>query len=309
MERVSQTGTFKCKATDWGVSLTQKSEIPQFVFQANLTAIYDFDSGEWQDYADYEEGTMAFLCLFDRGGEPIRNMEQVMLVFGWDGNSFAGLSEGDYTDLEFQIRIEDNDPAYAEKNPFQVAWIDVADATPGGSVRKLDADALKALDKKFAVKLKKVAKPTGPVSAKPASPKSKTVKPVEVTPLEPEDPAEAPEPEPELTPAEMKMQRNRDQKVKDDATKAAKAAAPKKGMPAMPKKPKESEDSMTQEQAWDVICETAKELGDKCDDDKVNDALFDAMTTVGGEDCDSDLLTGEQWAQVADLVKKTLVGV
>jgi len=299
MERVSQTGTFKCKAADWGVSLTQKSEIPQFVFQANLTAIYDFDSGEWQDYSEYEENTMAFLCLFNKGGEPIRNMEQVMLVFGWDGNSFAGLSGGDYTDLEFQIRIEDNDPEYTEKNPFQVAWIDVADATPGGSIRKLDADALNALHNKFACKLKKVAKPTGPASPKPASPKSKTAK---VEPAIDNDT----EPESERTPAEKKMQRNRDQKAKDDAAKAAKTVAPKKGMPAMPKK---SEESMTQEQAWDVICETAKELGDKCDDDKVNDALFDAMTTVGGENCESEQLTGEQWAQVATIVKKILIGV
>jgi len=306
MERVSQTGTFKCKATDWGVSLTNQSEIEQFTFQADLTAIYDFDSGEWRDYSEYEESAMAFLCLFDRGGKAIRNMEQVMKVFGWDGSSFYDLAKGDYADLEFQIRIEDNDPDYAEKNPFQVAWVDVADAKPGGSVRKLDDDALKALDKKSACKLKKVAKPAGPASPKPASPKSKTARPtpepVEVSRAVDNDS----EPESEQTPAEKKMQRNRDQKAKDDAAKVAKTATPKKSMPAMPKK---SEESMTQEQAWDVICETAKELGDKCDDDKVNDALFDAMTAVGGKNCESEQLTGEQWAQVAIIVKKTLIGV
>lgn len=280
--KASATGTFMTTISDWGVSLTQSSELPQFVFQANLLTIWDEEKQEWADYSDFEESQMAYLCLYGKKGQVLKNAEQVMKVFGWDGQSFAALASGDYSEVQFQVRIEDNDPEYADNNPFQVAWIDVADATPGRSLAVLDAVGLADLDRKFAAKLKKTSKPASPkpASPKPTSPKAKA-------------PAKS---------AEEKSQRNRDQKAKDDAAKEV-----KKGMPALPKK---AEEGIDQDKAWAIICDTQKEIGTGCTDDMVSTALFTAVSEVSGEDApDTEQFTSEQWAAVVEVTKKALIGV
>lgn len=303
---VTQTGTFRAVATDWGVDVT-KNDYPRFVFHAACTAIWDAENEQWLDYTEMEEGIGVYLVLYGKDGKPFKNVEQIQKVFGWDGASFSALAQGDYTDVEFQIRVEDNDPEYAEKNPFQVAWLDVADAVPGGGgMRKLSDSELADLDRKMAVVLKKNASPSKPkpAAAKPASPKAKTAA------TEPVDPP---------TSAEEKMKRNRQQKEKDDAAKAKKAEAAakkkavteaaeakaadagtaKKPMPSMGK-PKKQAATMTGEEAWDAICNLQTELGEDCTDDMVNDALFDACKEVGGDDSpDTEQFTGEQWAAVA----------
>jgi len=290
--KASQTGTFMVTASAWGMSLTQNSELPQFVFQANLLAIWDEEKKEWSDYSDFEESQMAYLCLYGKKGQVLKNAEQVMKVFGWDGQSFAALASGDYSELQFQVRIEDNDPEYADNNPFQVAWIDVADATPGRSLAVLDAAGLADLDRKFAAKLKKTS---GPASPKPASPK----------PASPKDKVATTSHTSSGTTPEEKSRRNREQKAKDDAAKETKALA-KKGMPTLPKKT----EGMTQEQAWAIVCNTQKEIGDGCTDEMVQEALFAAVTEVSGEDApDVEQFTPEQWAAVVELTKKTLIGV
>ena len=97
-----------------------------------------------------------------------------MKVFKWDGNSFQILANDDYSKIKGQLRIADNDPEYAAKNPFTVEWIDVFDADPVRQLRMLDDKGLKDLDAQFASVLKASGKAPAPASVRSTGPKPPT---------------------------------------------------------------------------------------------------------------------------------------
>lgn len=308
---VTRTGTFRGKASDWGVSLTSEKKVPQFVFDVQLTEYWDEDEGQWLDYADQNEHITAYLTMFSSEGKLLKNTEQIMKVFGWDGESFTRLAEGDYSDVEFQVRIRDNDYEGATV-PYQVAWLDEYDATPGRSINKLDAKGLKDLDKTMATVLKKNVSGSKPKSA-PTNPKDKAK--TEVTTEKTDDGLPDKEFVDGKETAASKQRRNAAQR-KIDEKKAADRAAKKEGksMPAIGGKKTEPQAeetlALTKDEAWERICATQEQMGKDCTDEKVNDALIEACQTVGeSEEPDVDSFTNEQWGQVTELTIQSLVGV
>jgi len=336
MNKVTMPGSFRGFAQDWGVSLTSNSECPQFTMDVVLTEYWNEDEQVWQDYSGQEEYIPAYMVMVSGKGKVLKNMEQVMKVFSWDGLSFSALAEGNYEDVPFQIRIGDNDPEYADKNPYTVEWLDEYDATPGRGIKKLDTKELSALDTKFAVILKKKAGPGTAKSAPPTNTKGKAAAKDKV------DSSKV------MTAAE-KMKANQDQKDLDDAAKATKQATAaqlkkekaalalkkknekagkgkKSGKREMPvfQKPapaadeqegdlvEDAEDDavpeLTQEEAWERIEAAQEQMGS--DDEVVNDALMAAIKEVGEcEAPDVDSFNKLQWGQVSEVAIKTLVGV
>lgn len=320
--KITRDGSFRGYAVDWGISLSSEKECPQWVLEIILTEYWNEDDQCWVDYTEMEEGITCYLTMVSGAGKVLKNCEQVMKVFSWDGMDWDVLAEGDYSDLKFQVRIKDNDPEYTEKNPYQVAWLDEYDATPGGGVQKLDKAGLKKLNTKFAAVMKKkfggAAAKSAPTTA-PVNPKGKA------------------------TTAKEKMERNNEQTKKDHAAKedkATKAATLKvekaalaekkkaekiaKGKGKMPPfkadPPAEEETaeettddaiaSMTQDEAWEGIMTAQEQLGDDCGDDDVNAALTASIKEVGESEApDVDSFTGEQWADVCEKTKRALVGV
>jgi hypothetical protein len=195
MNKPTHAGTYRFEeggVLESGVSLT-KNEYPSFNVRLHLTSFYDEQEGEWVDYTPYEVEISSYFCLFgvdskSKKIEPTLNHQQIIKVFNWDGKSFQILANNDYSKVNGQIRLVENDPEYADRNPFQVAFIDVYDADPASQLRKLDAKGLKDLDAKFAqvlqasgqapkpatVPAKKSTKPVPPKAAKPVPPKAAT---------------------------------------------------------------------------------------------------------------------------------------
>ncbi len=275
---LDRTGTFRCKAFDTGVSKTKKGGFVRFTATLHLTQSYDFENETWETWQEYEMEIPLYAVLFGKGKkseklEATLNHTQVCEIFGWDGRDFTYLNDTDFSDIEFQVRIEDNDPAYADKNPYQVKFIDVYDAVPGGGIKKLDAEGIKALNAEFAALLKNTGKAAAPATKKPTT---------------------APK-----VPAKGK----KDNKKQTEVVKEKKTTEPPKvpsTPPTVPTVPEESVDykaeKCTKAQAWEQVVEHKNEA---CDDDQLNNAWKGAVIEVAPKTAETDI-TEEQWFAIKD---------
>lgn len=156
-------GSFRGEILDAGVDLTSGG-FPQIVLKVTADEMYDEGAKEWAPWEDFDwpvaeandRTIVAYLVLFGAKGATL-SCDQVKKITGWEGDSFASLQAIDLTGVKIQFRTEEN--TYEGKTRVQVAWVDVYDAAPGGSIRKLDAKDITALDAKFGKFLKAENKP------------------------------------------------------------------------------------------------------------------------------------------------------
>jgi len=317
---VDRVGTFRVSLLEKGISKTKEKGYPQLVAKVKLIELYDEKGGDdgkgcWFDISDWDMETNVYQCLYGMSKksqqvEPTLSHEQTMKVFDWDGGSLAELDKTDHEGLKFQIRVTENTYEGA-RSPFQVSWIDVYDADPVYTLRKLDAKEVKDLDAQFSnltasAKTAASAKTKAPAKA-PAKAHPARV-PVDDGDKTPKAPAK------KLTPAEKKAAT----KAKSDRIKAANKAeaeakattptAPKAPAKTAPPPPEdnsdklplpEAEGSLTIAEAWNGIFEDR----DETINDKTVKELWDsAIEEVAGENAKHADLTGEQWSQVKKIV-------
>jgi hypothetical protein len=184
MSLIKQVATFRGAVLDKAVTTT-KNGYPQLVMPLKAVELYDPDLEQWVDWSEEEENEItAFLCLFGGNGEITLSGKQVMKVLGWSGESFQELDEIEFDGM-IQFRTAEN--TYEGNTSIQVAWIDVEDAEPGNSIRRLDKDELKKLDAKYATGLRKASGGPKPKSVPLKAPKKTT------PPKETEKPAQTEE--------------------------------------------------------------------------------------------------------------------
>ncbi len=163
---IDRAATFRGRIIDHGVS---KSSGGFMQWTAELLAmeIWDTDESAWVDWTgygdEYGDEIKSYNILFGGNEKPTRSCQQVKAITGWEGTSFAALGAMDLTETLIQFRTEWN--TYNDKTNLQVDWIDVYDATPGRSVKKLDAAELKQLDAEFSKMLKQSGKAKAPAKA------------------------------------------------------------------------------------------------------------------------------------------------
>ena len=172
MGLINREATFKCKIVDHGLSRSSNSW-PQWVAQLQAFEIYDEDEKVWVDWTDQEENQIStYMVLVGGKGETL-GVSQLVAATGWDGSSFIELGGLDLSEVTVQARVELH--SYNGKESYQVSWLDAGDATPGRSVKKLDAGGMKALEaefKQFLTASKAPAKVTKPTKA-PARPRKR----------------------------------------------------------------------------------------------------------------------------------------
>ncbi len=189
--QVDRTGTFRFDRVN-SVGLSSGKPVSEddlqprsITFSAllHLSEFWDEEDSKWVDWADADVELVAYLPLhfFDKKTQEQAEFsirKKVAEVFGWDGASFKGLCEGDYSETKGQVRLED-DTYEKAKYPFKVAWLDTFDATPGRQLRQITGDDLKDLDKLMARHLQKLAKPAKAATVKKTSakPPAKPLKP------------------------------------------------------------------------------------------------------------------------------------
>lgn len=302
--QIDRTGTFRCQATEWAVSKSSGG-YPQLVARLYMIEYYDQQEKEWVDFSEFQMEITAYWILYGRvkgtdNRGPTLNCQQVMKVFGWDGKSFATLAAGDYTDLLFQVRIDEN--TYPEaKTPYQVGWLDVSDADPNRQLKKLNVEELKGLDVEFAGLLKPTPKAVSAAKAPPKMPSKVTAPPVvgsdkeivTVTGVVNQSMAEE-------TPPETAEQR----KAKM-AAKSARLRAEAKKKPTLPVPPMhppvtgQINSDCTKQLAWEAIVELRDP---EKTDEELRTSWTAAINEIAGPGVSDEKITGNQWNDIKDKV-------
>jgi hypothetical protein len=175
MNKIDRAGTFRGVIKESGVDST-KNGFPRWQIKVAAThywvednfEAYGLTEPDWVDWSAYEQEAYGGLVLFNDKG-PIFNFENIQKAVGWDGASFSTLANGQYNGTEVLFRMQDNDPAYADKNPFQLSTIEHKDSSPTRELTSLDPAKLKALEQRFAQFMQpaKVAPAKAPAKANP----------------------------------------------------------------------------------------------------------------------------------------------
>ena len=276
---VDRIGYFRAIVVENGVGQTSKNNYPQFIVNAKLLELWDEDEKVWHSWEEYEQDVDCYLCLFGMVGKKKEfgttfTYDQVCKVFDWDGNDFQDLAV-DKAGTKFQVRIDDNDPDYADKTPFQVGWIDTYDAEPGRKIKKLDAKELKDLNAKYAMLLKKKGKPAAPVSATAANTAAQTA---------------------------TQAVKAKKGKKQTETAKTKAPAVPPKAPPQAPSKaraiPGLPEGKCTKQEAWETVVELKN---DDCSDEQLKAAWL-AAVAAAAPDTDEKDITPEQWFTIRGAV-------
>ena len=277
---IDRSGTFRVKEIDRALGQTAKQNLPQLAMRVAILEYYNAQGEAWEDYSKYGmEANAYFVLLYTPKGkstfQTTLSYDQLMKVFNWDGRSFEELTTMDAPEV-FMIRVEDNDPEYADKTPFVVNWIDNKDADPRGGLKKLDTKAVKALDKKFSAVLNKSGKPATAKKA-PSVASKKAEKPAV--------------PKKVQTKSERVKESNeklRQEVVERDAKRASVPPEP------VDKQAEEHRDSVTKQEAWEFVIE----MGDTaCTDEQRTAAWRAAIQEIAGE-VDEKEITPQQWHKI-----------
>jgi hypothetical protein len=163
-------GNFRGTIVDAGVTVTSGG-YPQLVAKVHADQMYDEEEKKWFDWDEFEwdsaeakdRAIVSYNVLFGKKGCTLSG-DQVKKITGWEGDSFSSLAAMDLVGIKIQWRNEED--TYDGKTKVQVSWIDLYDAEPGGTVRKLDDKGIKDLDAKFAEFLNNTVKPEKAVGGK-----------------------------------------------------------------------------------------------------------------------------------------------
>lgn len=282
-------GTYKGMVMESELGETRNG-FAQFIVRVLLTEYYDVKDHEWLACDDNQWTVNGYFSLYGREGGredgkivETMNHQQVCSVFGWDGVGFDYLLNEDFQGKVVQVRIEESTMENA-KAPCQVCWLADENADPSSSLRKLDADKVKELEKKFA-HLWKDKKPV----AKAASPKKS--KPVDEEPTE----VDAKE-------AKKKALLAKSKRLLNEASKG-KANSPKKKASPPPKSKAKKEKSAAPDDydktgAWNDVCENKS---DECEEEMLVSSWEAAIAELA-EDGDEDNLDSTGWQAVKEQV-------
>lgn len=173
---VDRTGAFLVEEIDRALGATKIKGLPQLVVRVRTLHWYDQGKETWVDYSETGMEIDCYLLLMYEGKEGFQtsfHYDNIMKVYGWDGRDFQDLVELPAPGI-FMIKVKENDPEYADKNPFVVDRIDDKDADPVGGLKKLDAAGVKDLQAQFGALMSKAGKPVTAAKAPPKAPKTAT---------------------------------------------------------------------------------------------------------------------------------------
>ena len=308
--QIDRVGTFLVKEIDRALGQTKKQGLPQLAVKVQVLQYYDQANEEYLDYSEYDMQTDAYFTLAFNGKDGMEttfSFDDIMRVYNWDGRDFQTLTELPAPET-FMIKVKDNDPEFAAKNPFVVSKIDTADANPSDGLRKLDAAGVQSLQAQFGALLNKKGKVAPPASAKKAPPVAPTTTPPKAAAPTPAPVVEDEPAPPKQTPAEKKAAKKaKSEKVAADNARleAEKVEKTTKAPPVPPTAsvpaPAPTEDtkeevtgSKTKQEAYEYVYEM-QAAG--ITDEQRNNAWNAAILQIAG-DVDQKTITGEQWYQI-----------
>ena len=304
MSVISQIGSFRGVVIEKAVSVTS-SGLPQLVAKLRALEVYDFEEKAWMDWQGQEDCEItAYLVMFNKDGDPIFHVEDIMRIFEWDGESLFLLNELDIEGAEVQFDvIEDTKDG---KTRIKVARISGYEDTPGsGAVKQMDSGDLSKLNAKFGAALKKLSggpkAATAPATApkapgKKATAPKKTATKKKATPKAPAAPtAAAAEAAATAEPFEA------EEIMKPETETVESVAAEQKKTPAPPRaaaKKAEATVEYDYNSAWEA-CYAAK--ADTITDDVLSTSFSAAMYRIAPNQSEEEI-TSEDWGLIVESV-------
>ena len=170
MSKITTAASYRGIVVEHAVGASS-SGLPQMVAKFRALEQYDEAEKTWIDIQDQDDVEItAYLVLFNKSGDPIFHVRDVMKTFEWDGKSLVALNGLDLVDAEVQFEVQEHE--YKEVMSVQVANIRGYNEEPGNALKKLDAGELGQLNAKFAAQLSKLGGAPKVASAKaPTAPK------------------------------------------------------------------------------------------------------------------------------------------
>ena len=321
--QIDRIGTFLVEELDRALGQTSKAGLPQLTIKVRMLHWFDESAndgeGAWLDFSECGMEGIAFctLAYIDKDGNQATTFQHDNLIsaYHWDGRDYGDLAMMTAPET-FQVRVEDNDAEYADKNPYVINRISAADADPRGGLKKLDAAGIQALQAKFGGLLNKTAKKAPPASAKKAPPVAPVTGPPKVvTPVPAPAPTPVSESEPEPKPvkptaaekkAAKKAKSERVAKANAEEAEKQAAVAGQKTPPKAPTVPvpvpdvtntateEEVTGSKTKQEAYEYVYEM--QAAGVTDDQR--NAAWNAATKQIVGDVDHKEITGEQWYKI-----------
>ena len=183
MPVLESTGLFRGEIKDYGVTLTSKKKLPQFIATFQVTEQYNETTEAWDDWTQYEPQTITgyfVLVTTDQHGHIIKCFpyDDIILAVGWDGETYSGLASMDLKGKRVQFRVAED--TYDGTTRMKVMQIAAEDADIG--LRKLSGRDLTDLDAKFGIASAKPKTAATPKKKAAASKPAAAPKPPKVTP-------------------------------------------------------------------------------------------------------------------------------
>ena len=181
MPAIDRAGLFRGEIKDYGVTLTSKAKLPQFIATFVATELYNEATEEFEEW-NYEQTITGYFVLVttDQQGKVIKCFpyDDIMAATGWDGVTYSGLAAMDLKGKRVQFRVGED--TYDGNTRLKVMQIAAENAEIG--LRKLSKAEVADLDAKFAItspttKPKTAATPKKKAPAKAKAPQPGKTKP------------------------------------------------------------------------------------------------------------------------------------
>jgi hypothetical protein len=158
---LTQEGRFKARPRSWSVEENRNTGTLQFV--CAFAILEAFNGTAWEDWSAYDLEKTGYFYLSKKDGSPneacIRSLREAL---GWDGVDLLALQETDWSGKTVQITTGLEE--YEGQQRLKVRYIN-PEGWEGAQVKPLDAAALKALNARWAPKLRAVAPKGAPKPA------------------------------------------------------------------------------------------------------------------------------------------------
>ncbi len=172
---IDRAGNFRAEITEYGLQEYDSGAVA-IALKALITAEWNRESGEWDDWTQYEatEAT-GYVNIVKKDGSANKNQVEALIQFaGWDGK-LSSVANQEWQTTPCQIVV--NAEVYKNQTQYKISFINDFERTPGG-FGNVDPDKAKSLDSKYGNTLRAIAgnvrrgKPAD-VKGRPASPPKK----------------------------------------------------------------------------------------------------------------------------------------
>lgn len=161
---IDRPGNFQCEFKEYGLTERESGAVAISVI-AQITAQYNDESGEWDDWKEYDVEARGDLYIIKKdGGLNNSQVEALCKYAGWSG-SLAAIRDRTWTPTPCQVSIEGDE--YKGVTRYKIGFVNAFDRTPGG-VGNITDDKVKALEVKFGASLRAVAGSATHGTTKPA---------------------------------------------------------------------------------------------------------------------------------------------